>query len=116
MPDIIDVLRIHESDIDFIKLEGYTDKSGGDQGMGNIILSQSRALSVLNYSLQYVFPDSTNPDRFFLLEKASINGYGSLTKYLKTTDEQSRRVVIKVRVKSAELYKTVDMVHSESNL
>ena len=103
MPRIVEVLRNHESDIDFIKVEGYTDQSGG-QGMGNILLSQNRALSVLNYSLQYVFPNPNDPNRFFLLDKASISGYGSLQKYLLATDQQSRRVVIKVRVKSLELY------------
>jgi outer membrane protein OmpA-like peptidoglycan-associated protein len=107
MPSIVDVLRKHESDIDFIKVEGYTDQSGGNSGMGNIILSQNRALSVLNYSLQNIFMTANDPNRIFLLDKASISGYGSLNKYLLKTDEQSRRVVIKVRVKSLELYKKV---------
>ena len=110
MPSIIEVLLKHQSDIDFIKIAGYTDQQGGDQGMGNIILSQDRALSVLNYSLQYIFNASNNQGRFFLIDKASISGYGSLKQYLRATDDQSRRVVIKVRVKSAELYQQIENV------
>lgn len=108
MPSVIGVLRNHENDIDFIKIEGYTDQQGGSQGMGNINLSQNRALSVLNYSLQYIFNKPDDQNRSFLIDKASISGYGSLKQYLMPTDSQSRRVIIKVRVKSAELYRHVN--------
>jgi outer membrane protein OmpA-like peptidoglycan-associated protein len=109
MPVLVNVLKRHESEIDFVTIAGYTDKNGGNNGMGNILLSQSRALAVLNYSLANVFntPDDTN--RLFLIDKASIRGYGSLNKYLLTTDELSRRVVIKVRIKSLDLYNEIKL-------
>lgn len=98
MPIIVSVTIKHQEYIDFIKIEGYTDQSGGMDGMGNILLSQNRALSVLNYTLQGVL---MGDNRTFLLDKTSVSGYGSL--HLAQTDSESRRVIIKVRVKSLEL-------------
>jgi outer membrane protein OmpA-like peptidoglycan-associated protein len=102
MPVIVQSLLKYENDIDSIKISGYTDKVGGESGMGNIILSQSRALSVLNYSLKDIFSDKDDERRNFLIDKASISGLGSMEKYLQNTDEASRRTVIKIKIKSFE--------------
>lgn len=104
MPVVLSVLIAHESDIDLIKISGFTDKVGGNSGMSNIILSQNRALSVLNYTLKDVFAAESDVRRNFLIDKASISGFGSISKYLKSTDEASRRTVIKIKLKSFEMY------------
>jgi outer membrane protein OmpA-like peptidoglycan-associated protein len=104
MPIILEVLLKYRNDIDMVKISGYTDKVGGTAGMGNIILSQARALAVLNYSLKDTFSGESNPARDFLIDKTSISGFGSGAKYLKGTDEASRRTVIKIKVKSFEMY------------
>lgn len=114
MPIILDVLLNYQNDIDLIKISGYTDKVGGNAGMGNIILSQDRALSVLNYSLKEIFSGESSPERSFLIDRASISGFGSTAKYLKATDESSRRTVIKIKVKSFEMYNVIKNPQVES--
>jgi outer membrane protein OmpA-like peptidoglycan-associated protein len=121
MPIIVSFLRKNEeSNINFIRIEGFTDKRGGE-GLYNLQLSQNRALAVLSYTIQQVFIESNQvissnnntgqicvdynsencKNKLFLIDKATISGYGSMSKYLLATDDQSRRVVIKIQVKPA---------------
>ena len=89
-----------KKEIDSIQIIGHTDKNivNADPKYGNLKLSQARALSVLQFGLDLFDKDA--PKRDCLLELASINGRGSAE--LKKTDEESRRVEFKIRVKSYE--------------
>ena len=100
MRTIVSVLYKYKDKIEFVRFEGHTDNVGGNKGMGNIILSQNRALAVLNYSIESIFHDIQNY-RLFLTQYASICGYGNL--YPLKNDSISRRVVIKITVRPQEL-------------
>ena len=86
--------------IDSIQIIGYTDSQPvkADPKFGNLSLSQDRALSVLKYGL-YVVGLDTEKGRC-LQELASINGRGMAEQ--KATFAESRRVELKIRLKSYE--------------
>lgn len=89
----------YRNSIDSIRIEGYTDEDGND--WDNLLLSQQRALSVLNHSTRENV--LSNPKmRNFLVEKASVLGRGEIKKYLQETKKKSRRVEIKIKVKTQE--------------
>jgi len=87
----------HIGDIDSIQIIGYTDKNPvrKDPKYGNLSLSQDRALEVLKFGLQYLGMDSKKGK--YLLKLASINGRGMEEQ--KKTNEESRRVEFRIRVK-----------------
>ncbi len=92
--------------VDSITIEGYTDTSGEDSPEGvrhNIILSQKRSFSVLEEALKGVQGD---PKTYScLLRLASASGRGSRDPIAVNgvySPDLSRRVEVKIRVKSAE--------------
>lgn len=95
------------SKIDSIVIEGHTDRSGEKTGEGvknNIALSQRRSYSVLEQALAAA---QSNPEHYeCLLKLSSASGRGSRTPVMSSAGEylpdQSRRVQIRIRVKSAE--------------
>ena len=96
--------------IDSIKIEGYTDNDPykGNNNYSNVELSQARALEVFNYTRKYVLKDNAE-HRTFFIDKTSINGKGDIPQYLqKNSDgtccnkEKSRRVEIKIKIKSKD--------------
>lgn len=94
------------SRLDAVIIEGHTDRSGEASSGGagnNIKLSQSRSFSVLSRSLSAVRPDS----RLYecLLKLVLASGRGSSVPIMVDQDyrpDLSRRVEIKIRVKSHE--------------
>lgn len=90
--------------VESILVIGYTDSSGVDEY--NLKLSQARAFSVLEYSLNNCGLDSRNRERF--LELTSISGRGErdlLPRGVVSGHEDqdaSRRVQFKIRVRSIE--------------
>ena len=106
--------------IDAIIVEGHTDKtrpthlsdSGGEQW--NLRLSQDRSMEVVKQSLVALEAD---PDmRTFFLAKLSASGRGESDPVTAgVSDEDNRRVVFKIRVKSdqaqAELSQAMDGQH-----
>lgn len=98
---------IHSS-LDAVTIEGYTDRSGeGDvEGEGtrhNIRLSQSRSYAVLDRALRTVRRDPVLTE--CLLNLLSATGRGSRSPIFEAGEynaDLSRRVEIKIRVKSAE--------------
>lgn len=113
MPNIMNILykESFRNEIDTIRIEGYTNDDGSD--WLNLDLSQKRALSVLSYSLSSEIKMNENAEinkkiKNFIIDKASINGKGAIKKYLiKTKDGKvdkikSRRVEIKIKIKSQE--------------
>lgn len=114
--DILDFVCSPENKqyIDSIQIIGYTDENPviADPQFGNLSLSQDRALSVLKYGLYLVGTDT--PKGMCLKEFASINGRGDAE--LKKTQEESRRVEIKIRVKSYEQYKRLKKDYTKSNV
>lgn len=103
-------VKICQSDlrnqIDSIVIEGHTDKSGENRPGGvqrNIALSQRRSFTVLSEGLESVASGPTIYE--CLLKLASATGQGSRSPVLTdgTYDsDKSRRVEIKIRVRSAE--------------
>lgn len=94
------------SSIDAVIVEGHTDKSGEGAAGGtsnNIRLSQNRSFSVLSRGLAAVRHDQPLYDCVLKLILAS--GRGSSVPIMVDNDyssDQSRRVEIKIRVKSHE--------------
>lgn len=96
-----------KSKIDSIVIEGHTDRSGEKTREGvknNIALSQRRSYSVLEQALASA---QTNPESYeCLLKLSSASGRGSRTPVMSAAGEylpdQSRRVQIRIRVKSSE--------------
>lgn len=92
--------------IDAIVIEGHTDQSGEQTRGGvrrNIALSQKRSYSVLDQALKGVEGDSASYE--CLLTLASASGRGSRRPVLVDGAydfDKSRRVEIKIRVRSAE--------------
>lgn len=94
------------SQLDAVIIEGHTDRTGESTAAGsasNIRLSQSRSFSVLSRALTAVQPDQRLYD--CLLKLATASGRGSsipmMTQEVYSPD-LSRRVEIKIRVKSSE--------------
>lgn len=92
--------------IDAIIVEGHTDSSGETDPVGvrrNIRLSQNRSFAVLERALHAVQTNSEMSE--CLLKLASATGRGSRVPIENNGHyeaEQSRRVEIKIRVKSSE--------------
>jgi outer membrane protein OmpA-like peptidoglycan-associated protein len=92
--------------IDSILIEGHTDTTGEKTPEGvrhNIFLSQKRAYSVLEEALKTVQLDAKTYE--CLLKLTSANGRGSRNPILveqKYDPDKSRRVEIKIRVRSSE--------------
>ncbi len=92
--------------LDAVVIEGHTDRSGeaGPTGIGhNIKLSQNRSFSVLSRGLAAVHEDPELYD--CLLKLALASGRGSSAPIAVDGDysaDMSRRVEIKIRVKSNE--------------
>lgn len=92
--------------VDSVVIEGHTDRSGEATPQGvrnNIALSQRRSFSVLDQALMSVQGD---PDTYeCLLKLTSASGRGSRSPVMiedAYDPDQSRRVEIKIHVKSAE--------------
>jgi len=92
--------------LDSVIIEGHTDKSGEDKDWGsnqNIRLSQQRALAVLVQGLNSL---KDHPDLHgCLLKLASASGRGASSPVVQEgtySADLSRRVEIKIRVKSNE--------------
>lgn len=109
VPNLIDIVCSPKNinDIQAIQFIGYTDSEGNDEH--NLELSQDRALSVLKYGLNNT--RLSKSQRECLLDLSSINGRGErdlLPEGSKPGFENkflSRRVEIKIRVKSYEQIK-----------
>jgi flagellar motor protein MotB len=92
--------------VDSIVIEGHTDTKGEKTAEGvrnNIILSQKRSYSVLEQALKSVQGDEKTYQ--CLLQLASASGRGSQSPVLVNSlydADQSRRVEVKIRVRSAE--------------
>lgn len=92
--------------VDSIIIEGHTDQSGEKTPDGvrrNIILSQKRSYAVLERALRSAQDDP--PTYECLLKLASASGRGSRSPVLVDNEynsDLSRRVEIKIRVRSAE--------------
>jgi flagellar motor protein MotB len=95
-----------QNKVDSIVIEGHTDTSGERTPEGvrsNIALSQRRSYSVLEQALKSVQGDS--PTYECLLKLTSANGRGSRSPLFTNNaynPDLSRRVEIKIRVRSAE--------------
>ncbi len=103
--------------IDSIVIEGHTDTSGEKTPGGvrqNIALSQRRSYSVLEHALKSV---QSSPETYeCLLEFASATGRGSRSPVGEGNSynpELSRRVEIRIRVKSAEQQYRISRANSE---
>lgn len=92
--------------VDSIVIEGHTDTSGEKTEEGvrkNILLSQKRSFAVLERAMRSVQSDKETYE--CLLRLSSATGRGSRRPVFAGTEyqpEQSRRVEIKIRVRSAE--------------
>jgi flagellar motor protein MotB len=92
--------------VDSIVIEGHTDTSGEKTEEGvrkNILLSQRRSFSVLERAMRSVQTDKDTYE--CLLKLSSATGRGSRSPIFAGTEyqaDQSRRVEIKIRVRSAE--------------
>jgi outer membrane protein OmpA-like peptidoglycan-associated protein len=92
--------------VDSIVIEGHTDTSGERTEEGvrkNILLSQRRSFSVLERAMRSVQADKETYE--CLLRLSSATGRGSRKPIFAGTEyqpDQSRRVEIKIRVRSAE--------------
>ena len=92
--------------VDSIVIEGHTDTSGEKTEEGirkNILLSQKRSFAVLERALRSVQSDKETYE--CLLRLSSATGRGSRRPIFAGTEyepDQSRRVEIKIRVRSAE--------------
>jgi len=84
-----------EENINGVFIDGYTDQQGDDET--NLALSQRRSLAVGQFLLNNVYVN--NPEyKDALLKWLYLNGRGEQNP--KSTDEQSRRVELTIRVKS----------------
>jgi outer membrane protein OmpA-like peptidoglycan-associated protein len=96
------------SKLDAVVIEGHTDRSGEERASGagtdrNIRLSQDRSFTVLSKSLAAVRKDADSYD--CMLKLATASGRGSSSPVVingEYSADQSRRVEIKIRVKSNE--------------
>lgn len=98
-----------EKNINGVFIDGYTDKQGDDEI--NLELSQRRSLAVGQFLLNNVY--ANNPKyKEALLEWLYLNGRGEQNQ--KSTDEESRRVELTIRVKSFS-QRTKQEIQSASN-
>jgi outer membrane protein OmpA-like peptidoglycan-associated protein len=115
-PTILDILtsKEHKANVESLYIDGFTDTDGEYEG--NLLLSQQRAFSIGYYIISDVFKMS--PNRTQLIKWMYVNGRGANDYITYKCDEEkcpenkkaSRRVEIKIRVKSHEQYlkKTVE--------
>lgn len=107
-PPIVKTLtsKSHRDNVESVYIDGFTDSDGDYEG--NLLLSQQRAFSVGYFIISDIL--KTSPDRTQLIKWLYVNGRGEndLIRYgcIKATcienKKASRRVEIKVRVKSHE--------------
>lgn len=109
IPDLTESLCQDQKSIESIFIQGFTDHIGDDEF--NLWLSQQRAFRVFTYALKHTSLDQERKD--CLLKLTSTNGKGerNLLPYTfgqgfalagQEDTDKSRRVEIKVRVKSYE--------------
>lgn len=107
-PSIVDTLTsdFHKANVESVYIDGFTDTDGEYES--NLLLSQQRAFSVGYFIISDVFKKSSN--RTQLIKWMYVNGRGAndfLTYKCKKepcpeNKKASRRVEIKIRVKSHE--------------
>ncbi len=105
IPAFADVLCGNEfrSSIDSIVVEGHTDKqrygkTEEESQNNNLKLSQDRSMAVVKEALADLA--GREADRQCFLEKLSASGRGE--RDLEKTDDESRRVIFKIRVKARD--------------
>ncbi|MFN7310558.1 MAG: OmpA family protein [Vampirovibrionales bacterium] len=102
-PPVLNTLNAPEikSTVDSLYIQGFTDSDGNDEH--NLELSQKRAFSVGRFVVSFVIPPSNKRNQ--LLKWLYVNGRGEQELRLKSGKEDkqaSRRVEVKIRVKSSE--------------
>jgi outer membrane protein OmpA-like peptidoglycan-associated protein len=116
VPPIIQTLnsKQHRANVESVYIDGFTDSDGDYEG--NLLLSQQRAFSVGYFVISDILKKS--PFRTQLIQWMYVNGRGEndLVQYLCQTQKclenkkASRRVEIKIRVKSHEqLQRLIDL-------
>jgi len=93
------------SSVDSIVVEGHTDrtrygKTEEESQNNNLKLSQDRSMAVVKESLADLSGPGYEQQRACFLEKLSATGWGEQDP--EKTDEDSRRVIFKIRVKSRD--------------
>jgi len=91
------------SKIDSLTIEGHTDDHGSDAL--NLKLSQERSLAVMVKGLEVI--QATEPDSYHCFQEiTSASGRGRQDLIYESSDivnrEKSRRVIFKIRLRSAE--------------
>jgi outer membrane protein OmpA-like peptidoglycan-associated protein len=115
IPRFADVLcsKEFQSSIESIVVEGHTDmhpyvgRSAEDSQNMNLKLSQDRSMEVVKNALADLSGLETNRKCF--LEKLSASGRGQQEQ--EATPEESRRVILKVRVKVVDVDSAKEAVH-----
>jgi flagellar motor protein MotB len=107
IPAFADILCSDQfrSNIDSIVVEGHTDrqrygKTEEESQNNNLKLSQDRSMSVVKEALSDLSVPGREAERACFLEKLSATGRGEQD--LEKTDDDSRRVIFKIRVKAHE--------------
>ena len=107
IPEFANVLCSNEfrASIESIVVEGHTDmhpyvgRTGEESQNLNLKLSQDRSMEVVKNTLSNL--TGMEPQRGCFLEKLSASGRGEQEQ--EATPEESRRVILKIRVKASEL-------------
>jgi outer membrane protein OmpA-like peptidoglycan-associated protein len=106
IPAFADVLCSDEfrSSIDSIVVEGHTDsqkfgRTAEESQNNNLKLSQDRSMAVVKESLADL--NGREPERTCFLEKLSATGRGEQDP--EKTDDESRRVIFRIRIKAHEI-------------
>jgi len=115
IPEFAEVLCAEQfrSSIESIVVEGHTDiypwvgRSADESENLNLKLSQDRSMEVVKSALSDL--DGMEPRRSCFLEKLSATGRGEQEQ--EATPEESRRVILKIRVKVVETESTKVVVH-----
>ncbi len=104
VPEIVSALCDvkYDNSVSSIIIEGHTDSDGDDEH--NLRLSQDRSYSVLLFVLNHCGLSGVKRDRFLNLVSANGRGETDLVKTKSSLEDKalSRRVAIKVRLKSYE--------------
>jgi flagellar motor protein MotB len=92
------------SSIDSIVVEGHTDsqkfgRTAEESQNNNLKLSQDRSMAVVKEALSDL--NGREPERACFLEKLSATGRGEQDP--EKTDDESRRVIFKIRIKAHEI-------------
>jgi flagellar motor protein MotB len=107
IPSLAEVLCSPEfrKSVDSIVVEGHTDrtrygKTEEESQNNNLKLSQDRSMAVVKEALSDLSPPGHEQQRACFLEKLSATGRGEQD--LEKTDDDSRRVIFKIRIKARE--------------